>query len=93
MKSAVIANFASVAGVREEDISILKVDYDEADGLPSILMVYAGQMFNLPIVFANSIVGQESRTIQVATFATGSELTETHRQLHEEFLSEVRFDP
>jgi hypothetical protein len=92
MRNIVVENMAIAADVSKENILILEVEDGTFHGKPSSMIVYSGKVEGLKIVFANTIVIEPSRSLQLATYSFGDSFTEKHRRVHDDFLSMVKFN-
>lgn len=86
---AVIRNAAAVTGVPRENIIVLDQRDATVSGYPGQTIVYRARFDKLDVVFANTILVLEDRSIQSITFSVGRDETEKSRALHEEFISKT----
>ena len=92
MLDIVIDNAAAVIGGRRSDIEVLETYRVRVGNQTIPTIVYAFQVEGLDVIYANGIRTSPNRTMQLMTFAIGTEFTERHRALHETFLSEIRIE-
>lgn len=90
MRDIVIQNAAAVIGGTTKDIAVLETYLSRVSGQTLETIVYALAIDGLDVVYANGIFTSPDRTMQLMTFAIGTEFTARHRELHDEFLSEIR---
>lgn len=84
---AVVSNAAAVTGVPRENIIVLDQRDATVSGYRGQTIVYRARFDRLDVVFANSILVLEERSIQSITFSVGREETDKSRELHARFLS------
>lgn len=89
MMLTAIENFASVSGVRAEDIVVFSVEEGMFNDSPSATITYRGALENLNIIYQNTIVIDENLTMQAATFTIGTEVTDSFERLHDRFLDAI----
>jgi hypothetical protein len=92
MRSIVVENFAAGTGGPAGDVVIFSVDNSELDGRAAETVVYGGSLNGLDVVFRNSIVLEDRRVLQVATYAIEAQPTENSEKLHNEFVSLNHWD-
>jgi hypothetical protein len=92
MRGNVISNFAAGAEIMEEAVTVFGVEASSVSGVSGETVVYGGDFKGLNVVFSNTIVIQEKRTVQVVTYVLGSAPTEKSNALHQEFLSRSKLN-
>ncbi|EBA10966.1 hypothetical protein [Roseobacter sp. CCS2] len=90
MRQIVIQNAASVTGMSVADIPVLDVFPSEVSGQKIQTIVYLVDFEGMDVVFANGVSTSPRETMQLMTYAIGAEFTDQHRELHEEFLSNIK---
>jgi hypothetical protein len=90
MRQIIIQNAAAATGVQPSDIAVIDVYPIVFAGREIETIVYTFDVEGLNVVFANAISTSPRRTMQLMTYAIGSEYTDQHRSLHETFLSEIK---
>lgn len=92
-KKAALEQAAFVSGLTDStDVPVLEVEPVTIGEVIGERMVYSLSVDGLGAIYANSIVVLEDRAFQIVTFEVGSEFTERHRELHDEFFSLVKID-
>lgn len=89
---AVIRNAAAVTGVPRENIIVLGQRDATISGYQGQTIVYRARFDKLDVVFANTILVLEDRSIQSITFSVGRDETDKSRALHEEFISKTEIN-
>ncbi|WP_281020077.1 MULTISPECIES: hypothetical protein [unclassified Minwuia] len=91
MRTAVIQNFATAAGISAEDIIIHSAEDGDFGGGKSTLLIYSGEWQGLKVLYFNKIVSRPKRTFQLITYTISTTLKDHHRKIHSDFLSLVKF--
>lgn len=89
-QASVLRAVADAARATPEQIPVMSVTATEVDGVPARTIIYGARLNNLPLVYANTLIVSDDVTLQIATYAIGTEYTSLHAQLHADFLSSVR---
>jgi hypothetical protein len=90
MRTAAISNFADAAGISEVNVTVFGVEAASVDGFSGETVLYGGKFNGLNIVFSNTIVIQENRSVQTATYTVGETPTEKSKALHQEFVAKTK---
>lgn len=90
MRGIVIDNAAAVLGTTAKDINVIETYRSRVSGQSIETIVYAFSIDGLDVVYANGIRTAPNRTMQLMTYSIGTTYTDRHRDLHEDFLSEIR---
>ncbi|WP_322888962.1 MULTISPECIES: hypothetical protein [unclassified Yoonia] len=92
MRDIVIENAAAAAAVRPSDVVVIDVFESRVSEIPVETIVYHVAINGLPVVFANAIYTSKNRTMQLITFSIGSQFTDMHRSLHDDFLAAIEIE-
>ena len=90
MMQIVLDNAVAVIGGTPADVRTLETFWSRVANQRIQTIVYAFNIDGLDVVYANGIRTAPDRTMQLMTFSIGTEFTDRHRNLHEDFLSEIR---
>jgi hypothetical protein len=93
VREMVIGYAAQASQASPGDIPVLDNFAQIVDGHDGDTIVYAATISGMKLVFANTIVVEDARTIQAMTYTFGETYTEEHRNLHTEFIGEIRVAP
>lgn len=92
MRSAVVENAATGGDVASESVVVIGIESYEGFAYPSETVVYSTQINGLDAIFANTIVTKLNQTFQLITFAVGSQYTQQHRHLNDDFVKSFELD-
>lgn len=92
MRSAVIENAASAAGVASEQVTILDVNDSITDDYSETKIDYAVNVDGLDIAYQNTIRIADEKTFQIITYALDTEITEKSKSRHIQFLDAMKID-
>lgn len=92
LREAVLMNAGAAGGVGPEAVPVLdNFDATVAEKAhPTV--AYQVTIQGLQFVYLTTLLVEERNAAQLTTYAISDALTDSHRQLHEEFLSHVRLD-
>ena len=90
MRKIAIENFADGAETSANNVTIFGSYDRELLGLQATTVEYGGKISGMSLIFYNTIVVEEQRTIQLVTYAIARAPTKQGRSLHESFLKNVR---
>jgi hypothetical protein len=93
IREMVIGYAAQASQVSPGNIPVLDTYAQIVDGLDGDTIVYGATISGMKFVFANTIVVEDARTIQAMTYTFGETYAEEHRNLHAEFIAEIRVAP
>jgi hypothetical protein len=91
-KKTALNNAAAVSGLKSEDVPVFEVTPATVGTERGETIVYGLTVDGLSAVYSNSIIVLSDRSFQISTFEIGSQFTDRHRALHNEFLSLVQID-
>jgi len=89
-QASVLKAVADAARATPDQIPVMSVTAAEVHGMAGRTIIYGARLNNLPLVYANTVIVSDDVTLQIATYAIGTEYTSLHAQLHADFLSGVR---
>lgn len=89
MTSAVIYNVAVGAGIAESEVVTMDIKDQTLFGRDARTITYAAAVDGLDVIYVNSIVFSDKRTVQVVTYSIGQELTDQMKETHESFVSTI----
>ncbi|MDW3221437.1 MAG: hypothetical protein R8G34_00885 [Paracoccaceae bacterium] len=93
VKAFTINMAASPSGIRPEELPILSDTPSEIDGRGAQTIVYAVVFEGTPLVFANTIVLEEARLLQLQSYRIGADdYSEDHRAFRAAFLNLIDLD-
>jgi len=90
MRKIAIENFADGAEISANNVTIFDTYDRKLLSRQATTVEYGGKISGMSLIFYNTIVVEDQRTIQLATYAIGQAPTEQARSLHESFLKNVR---
>ena len=90
MAKIAVQNAAMAAQTNARNVTVIEQTNVVFEGEPATTIVYTLKFQGLPIVFANTIVVRDGYTVQIVTYAIMAEYTQTHRDLHAEFLQSTK---
>ena len=93
VKETVISYAAQASQMSPAQVPVLEDFPQVVDGQDGDTIVYGATISGMKFVFANTIVINEGRTIQAMTYTFGETFSEDHRNLHAEFLADIRVAP
>jgi len=90
MRDTVIENAALVIGRDAKEITIIDTYRTRVSGRSVETVVYAFNIDGLDVTYANGILTSPNRTMQLMTYAITDTFTDQHRDIHADFLSNIR---
>lgn len=90
MRKIAIENFADGAETSANNVTSFDTYDRKLLGRQATTVEYGGKISGMSLIFYNTIVVEEQRTIQLATYEIGRAPTKQARSLHESFLKNVR---
>ncbi|AEI93917.1 MULTISPECIES: hypothetical protein [Roseobacter] len=92
-KAVILDGVAGITGVRVRDIPVLSDEPAEVDGKDAVTIAFSVTFRGVPVVFANTILLEESRLLQMQSYVIGATAySDDHRALHATFLNLVEMD-
>ncbi len=88
MRFAILEN-AAQDGMEAEDIPIVDIETVEVDGIRGETITYLVEFKGAQVVFSNTILLDQSLTIQAMTWSIGSDYTEEYREVTSAFLDTI----
>lgn len=90
MRIVVIGHFATGAGIAEKDVTIFDVEASSLSGVAGETVTYGGKFKGLNVVFMNTVVIEENRSVQAVVYIIGAAPTEKSKAAHREFLAQTK---
>ncbi|MEL6435385.1 MAG: hypothetical protein AAFP99_01190 [Pseudomonadota bacterium] len=92
IREAIIQNAAGGAGIAPSEVPILTSYAVAVDETSAETIVYTVNLNGVDIVYANTIIVSEDRSVQAMTHVFGQEFTEAHQSLHAEFIGATELE-
>tara|TARA_R110000765_G_C18779156_1_gene591112 strand:+ start:240 stop:851 length:612 start_codon:yes stop_codon:yes gene_type:complete len=92
MRNAVVSNAADGANVPAEEIIVFGIEPYERFKYPTETVVYGASLDGLNLTYANTIITKPHQTLQLITYAVGTDYTQQHKLLHSDFVDSIELE-
>ena len=90
IRETILATAANAMGGAPEDVDLLDLTKAEIDGREAASLIYHGEIGGVEVVFANTVLLMDQKTLQAVTIAPEATLSDGHRAAHAGFLADLR---
>ena len=92
MTKAVITNVAIGANIPESEVLTMNIEDGQLFGRDKRTITYGAPIDGLDVVYVNSVVFSENRTLQILTYSIGKVFTDEMGANHQSFISTIKVE-